>query len=157
MPEKLETKRKRRSGPQYTPEDRCNSLFYKNYIAPAKDDVPVEVSIRNPSSKLGKRFRKRFRVPYGMFEEICRSLVEEGFFMAGCCITGWPKVMLELLVLAGLRVLGSGCTYDLAEELTNVSHVTIFLGASSKVFSSSGMFCSSSAFLFCLRMALLAR
>ena len=34
-------------------------------------------------------------------------------------------VCLELLVLASLRLLGSGCTFDLAEELTNVNSNTI--------------------------------
>ena len=31
-PEKLAKKRKRRSGPGYSPEDRCNSMFYKTEI-----------------------------------------------------------------------------------------------------------------------------
>ena len=124
-PEKLERKRKRRSAPEYTPEDRCSSMFYRNYIEPADEDVSIELSIRNEYSKKGKRFRRRFRVPYGIFEEICRSLMEEGYFAPGTCRNGWPKVMVELLVLASLRLLGSGCSFNLAEEFTNVSAITI--------------------------------
>ena len=52
-------------------------------------------------------------------------MVEEGYFLEGRCRNGWPKVMLELLVLASLQILGSGCTFDLAEEFTNVSSITI--------------------------------
>ena len=120
-PAKIQKKRKRRSGPEYTPEDRCSSMFYRNYIQPAREDVSVEESIRNEYSKKGRRFRRRFRVPYCIFEEICASLVDEGYYKGGRCANGWLKVELELLVLASLRLLGSGSTFDLAEEFTNVS------------------------------------
>ena len=125
MPEPLERKRKKRSAPEYTPEDRCSSMFYRNYIQPAGEDVSMEVSIRNEYSKKGKRFRRRFRVPYCIFEEICSSMQEEGYYRGGKCRNGWPKVEVELLVLASLQLLGSGCTYDLAEECTNVAQGTI--------------------------------
>ena len=45
--------------------------------------------------------------------------------MQGKCKNGWPKVMLELLVLASLRLLASGCTIDFVEVCTNVSVCTI--------------------------------
>ena len=85
----------------------------------------MENSIRNEYSKMGKRFRQRFRVPYSIFEEICSSLIEEGYYQAGRCANGWPKVEIELLVLASLRLLGSGCSFDLVEECTNVHAHTI--------------------------------
>jgi len=34
------------------------------------------------------------------------------------------KVDIELLVLGALRVLGSGCSFDIIEELSNVDEVT---------------------------------
>ena len=79
-PEKLEKKRKRQSGPEYSPEDRCSSMFYRNYIQPAGEDVATKHSIHNKMSKKGKRLCRRFRVPYAVFKEICQSMVEEGYF-----------------------------------------------------------------------------
>ena len=84
----------------------------------------MEKSIRNEFSKAGRKFRKRFRVPFAFFEEICFSLEEEGYFKKGKCRNGWPTVPLELLVLGAVRVLASGCAFDLVEEATNVSLVT---------------------------------
>ena len=52
-------------------------------------------------------------------------MVEEGFYVLGRCANGWPKVGLELLVLASLRLLGSGCIFDLVEDFMNVSVCTI--------------------------------
>ena len=40
-------------------------------------------------------------------------------------VPGCSKVCFELLVLASLRLLGSGCTFDLVEEFTNVNAMTI--------------------------------
>ena len=102
-------------------------MFYKSYIQPAGEDVSVDLSIHNPYSKKGKRFRRRFRVPYSIFQEICTLMQEEGYYKGGKCRNGWPKVEVELLVLASLRLLGSGCTYDLVEECTNVAQGTIRL------------------------------
>ena len=50
---------------------------------------------------------------------------EEGYYRGGKRRNGWPKVEVELLVLASLRLLGSGCTYDLAEEFTSVGQETL--------------------------------
>ena len=85
----------------------------------------MEESIRNNLLKKGKLFRRRIRVIYGIFEEICQLIVDEGFYVMGKCANVWPKVGLELLVLASLRLLGSGCTFDLVEEFTNVYVCTI--------------------------------
>ena len=39
VPVVIQKKRKRRSAPECTPEDRCHSMFYRNYIQTAHDDV----------------------------------------------------------------------------------------------------------------------
>ena len=83
------------------------------------------MSIHNEFSKKGKRFRRRLHVPYCIFEEICTSLREEGYYKDGKCWNGWTKVEVELLVLVSLCLLGSGCTFDLVEECTNVAQGTI--------------------------------
>ena len=49
---------------------------------------------------------------------------DEGYYVRGKSCSGWPKVDIELLVLGALRVIGSGCSFDAIEELTNVSECT---------------------------------
>ena len=48
-------------------------------------------------------------------------MVEEGYYAVGTCANNWPKMSLELLISASLRLLGSGCTFDLVMEFTNFS------------------------------------
>ena len=100
-------------------------MFWQSYILPSRDEnIMLEHSVRNEFSKAGKKFRKRFRVPFVFFEEICSSMEQEGYYEGGRCQNGWPRVPLELLVLGSLRVLGAGCSFDIVEEATNVSYVT---------------------------------
>ena len=118
IPEKI---RKERVQNQYTVEDRYNSVFYKNYILPSLQDNPP---IKDVSTTTGKTFRRRFRVPFSVFLEICESikathnLTDEKYDARG-----QEVVKLSLLVLGSLRMLGSGCTFDAIEELTCVSRV----------------------------------
>lgn len=125
--------RKKREKAQFEPKDRYKSSFYLKYIKPAKDqNIPLEKSLRNPYSRNGKLFRKRFRVPYSIFEFICLDIVEKGIYKSNydgkerLCVFGRPPVDLEILVLGALRLLSSGVPFDLIEELTNVSYSTHF-------------------------------
>jgi hypothetical protein len=121
----IQKKRKHRTAPVFSPIDRYNSVFWKTYIVPAKDgNTSIENSIYNEDSRLGKKFRRRFRVPYGIFIQMCSSMKEEGFYVNGYCRTCWPKVELELLILGCLRIIGSGSAFDLIQELTCVSEST---------------------------------
>ena len=97
-------------------------MFHKNYVQTACGDVSWGLRIRNDFIK---RHMRKFRVPYCMFEETRASLRDEGHHKDRKCWNGWPKVVLESLVLASLRLLGSGCTFDLAEEFARVSANTI--------------------------------
>ena len=56
--------------------------------------------------------------------EMCRSMEDEGYYTSGKALNGWPKVAIELLVLGGMRILGSGCSFDVIEDLTNVNETT---------------------------------
>jgi hypothetical protein len=119
IPEKI---RKQRVRNQYTVEDRYSSVFYKNYILPSLQENPP---IRDLSTTIGKTFRRRFRVPFCVFLEICESIkathnLPEDKYDA----KGQEGIKLSLLVLGSLRMLGSGCTFDAIEELTCVSRVT---------------------------------
>ena len=66
-----------------------------------------EASIRNKCIKKGKRFRKRLRAPYCMFEETYASFHDEGCCQDRKCKNGWPKVEVEILVLYFLHLLES--------------------------------------------------
>ena len=119
---------KRRKGAKnaasFTHQDRLKSPFYMNYIEPGKE---ASSPLHNESSNLSKKFRRRFRVPYAMFLSICEDIRNIGEYKDGTDATGMPKVPLELFVLACLRYLGSGCPFDLLEELTCVDEETIRL------------------------------
>jgi hypothetical protein len=55
--------RKKRVQNQYSVEDRYNSVFYKTYILPSlQDNSPIH----DISTTLGKKFRRRFRVPFSV-------------------------------------------------------------------------------------------
>ena len=119
IPPKL---RKERERNQYTIEDRYNSVFYKTYLLPS---LAQDSTIRDISDRLGAKFRKRFRVPFTVFEEICtdlrnvHKLLEHRYDAKG-----EESIRISLLVLGSLRCIASGCTFDAIEELTCVSQDT---------------------------------
>ena len=65
-----------------------------------------------PSSKYGKQFRRRFRLPWQAFKDIVNLHREEHDFHEGRDAVGRPCVPLELKILGVLRVLGRGYTFD---------------------------------------------
>ena len=119
---KISRKRKKRSSKNdYSPADRATSGFSTMYLFPHGTDSPL----LNEESKRAKRFRRRFRVPYKMFRSICDDMTSTGTFVESTDAKGLPCIQLELLVLASLRYLASGCSFDLLEELTCVDEETI--------------------------------
>jgi len=78
----------------------------------------------NDDSWLEKKFRRRFRVPYSVFREICLDIDLVLGERAMHDRAGHETVPFSLLVLGSLRVLGSGCAFDAIEELTNVAEET---------------------------------
>lgn len=79
-----------------------------------------------PSQKNGgKQFRRRFRVPYPVFESllvICRN--NQWFIEAPDC-TGRCGAPLELKLLGVLRILGRGYCFDGISELSFISEETM--------------------------------
>ena len=115
----------RSSKTTYTVNDRINSLFYKQYILRGRNDqLDQESSIHNPMSWIGKKFRRRFSIPFDLFQSILGNMKELGIFAGKKC-TGEIGILPELLVLACFRVISSGCTFDAVEELTCVHEETI--------------------------------
>ena len=114
-------RKKRESKNQYTLHDRRGSTFYKNYFVAPGEESPL----RDEKTKKAKKFRRRFRVPYCVFESICADMRLSNLYQDGTDAKGEPKIELELLVMAALRYLGSGCPFDLLEELTCIGAGTI--------------------------------
>lgn len=71
--------------------------------------------------KGGKLFRKRFRVPFPLFERLVEMTRMNNWFKEGkdCC--GQTAAPLELKMLGVLRVLGRGYCFDGIEELNFIS------------------------------------
>ena len=125
VPPRVRARRSKRS--VYTLQDRENSVFWAKYVLPGQDPSS---GIRDDTSHLGRKFRRRFRVPFDLFEEIVTDVKR-------ICNLGDSKIDashrsgidIRLLVLGSIRYLTSGCTFDAIEELTSVSekiHRTIF-------------------------------
>ena len=114
--------RKKRGSNIYTVEDRENSLFRVKYL-PYSD---IELSLlRNECSPQGNKFRRRFRIPYVIFEYIRDDIIE--LYYADRKTTdsrGREVVDIQLLVLGALRYIATGCTFDALDELTCVSAET---------------------------------
>ena len=133
-PPRQRQKRKHKS--VYSVADRTTSLFYEKYLS----EKAVENGIKDEGSFLGKKFRRRFRVPYCLFEDICRDIMMEGFYRHGKSdASGSEAVQIELLVLGSLRIMGSGCTFDAIEELTNVSRRLDLMAHHQKMFATQSI------------------
>ena len=112
---------------RYTVQDRESSVFWSKYIAPTLNVEPgAYVALRDDGSREGMIFRRRFRVPYSLFEFIVEDVKRvHNIPDLRISAAGVPGVDVRLLVLGSLRVNASGCTFDLIEELTNVAEETI--------------------------------
>jgi hypothetical protein len=77
--------------------------------------------IKDPKSDEGKLFRRRFRVPFPIFERLTQIAVELGFPLRPRGANGRRGVPLELKVLGVLRVLGRGTCFDGIQELSKAS------------------------------------
>ena len=115
-------RRKKRGSNVYTVEDRHNSLFRVKYLP--QNDTELSL-LQNECSPPGKKFRRRFRIPYVIFEIIRDEIIE--LFYSDRKTTdsrGREVVDISLLVLGALRFVATGCTYDALDELTCVAGET---------------------------------
>lgn len=71
--------------------------------------------------KGGKLFRRRFRVPFPLFERITELTRMNGWFSEEKDCAGRSAAPLELKILGVLRVLGRGYCFDGIEELNFIS------------------------------------
>ena len=81
----------------------------------------ADPTIKDPFSRNGKKFRRDFRIPYIIFEEILTMLKHTGerpFNYSEVTIGGKPSIPLELKVLCALRTLRSGLKFKDAREIS---------------------------------------
>ena len=81
-----------------------------------------ESSVSDPQSRDGQEFRKRFRVPYPVFQRIvklCKDTDEEAFNYSEIDAVKQSSIPLELKILSVLRVLGAGLKFLETSDLTD--------------------------------------
>ena len=87
----------------------------------------------DPKSRLGKQFRKRFRIPFKLFCVILDRAVQEKWFpelVDGAGLEkrvnrfGVPMAPMAFKILGALRLMGRGCNFDDIEELNGISAET---------------------------------
>ena len=84
--------------------------------------------LKNVGSKAERLFRRRFRVPYDLFQEIMQEMRNSKAFDkddAGADVTGEKSISLELKVVGALRILARSSTFDEIRELSGISIQTM--------------------------------
>ena len=86
----------------YLVQDRYDSFFFSAYLSP----LAFENGIEDCESRLGKKFRRCFRVPYVVFVEICEDIERILGERAGVDRTGDKTIQIGLMVgiTAGFRL-----------------------------------------------------
>ena len=80
--------------------------------------------VRDATHRLGKLFRRRFRVPFPIYEKLLTDLRNDGWDK-GKDAAKRNSVPLELCILSSLRVLGRGEVFDTCSELSLCSVSTL--------------------------------
>jgi hypothetical protein len=111
---------KRSTNTYFNHEDRLKSHIFSTYLSEEAETNGVS----DKDTRLGKKFRQKFRVPYSVFIEIVQDIRRAGY-KEKSLVTKRPAVPLALLILACLRINASGCPFDMAEDLTHVHLDTI--------------------------------
>jgi hypothetical protein len=95
-------------------------------IIPPQESLWYRFYVRNfyiyEDEKLLKAFRRRFRLPYTQYQELCDLVTSNDLFDRWCGHRKNNKKVspMDLLVLGSLRYLGRGWTFDDCEELTAI-------------------------------------
>ena len=79
--------------------------------------------IQRSGTQLGRKFRRRFRVPFPVFEHIVHQCKLVNLF--GTIHEGKVRIPIEFKVLISLRILGRGNCFDDVEEFSNIPESTI--------------------------------
>jgi hypothetical protein len=99
-------KRKRKGSKHITDEQLSQSIWGLMLAHP---------DVKDPESKIGKKFRLRFRVPYPLFKAILVPIcIEENIFEC----KRQSQIQLEIKLLVCLRILGRGHDFDTLNEIS---------------------------------------
>jgi hypothetical protein len=96
-----------------------NSRF-KKYLDAGEEHRGTFDSIWNENTWEGKQFRRRFRLPFAMFDELCNEYEDVDPRNSSDAFRN-PKSNIRLLILGTLRVLGQALPFDSVEELNDIS------------------------------------
>lgn len=95
--------------------------YRRNYLSSQWWELIHNPLVANPTTSQGKLFRRRFRVPYPIFQDLLEKAEAIGFKKQPISIANVKGIPLELQLLGVLRVLGRGTCFDGVEELTGGS------------------------------------
>lgn len=79
-----------------------------------------DVRIKDPSSWIAKKFRRRFRIPFSVFDQVLVPMcIEKEVFSLK------SRIPIEIKILISLRILARGSCADDIEELSHVPESTV--------------------------------
>jgi hypothetical protein len=114
-------RRKRETKPRAKRED-------VNYRDTVWFRMLLKADISDPESRTGKLFRRRFRLPYALFQDHLAELrSDSGMEWESRDATGLVGrvVPLELKVLGALRIMGRSWVFDDVSEVTGMGETTM--------------------------------
>ena len=82
----------------------------------------ADASLKQPGSLAARKFRRRFRLPYPMFVDLCTQFKDNGWLQtAEYDAVGKRTIPFSLKLLAALRHIGRGVCFDDLEDMSQVS------------------------------------
>ena len=97
-----------------------DSSRFKKYLDVGEAHRDTCDSIWNENTWEGKQFRRRFRLPFAMFDKLCNDYEAVDPRKSTDAFRN-PKSNIRLLILGTLRVLGQSLPFDSVEELNDIS------------------------------------
>ena len=80
--------------------------------------------VRFPDNRYGRQFRRRFRVPFQLYEILVQICVDKNVF--GIKQPSRTKIPIEIKLLCCLRILGRDDCCDAIEEMSDVPEKTVW-------------------------------
>jgi len=79
-------------------------------------------AIKIPGSFEDRLFRKRFRLPYALFDDFVKEVKDLNIFEEVRC----GKIGVEFKIMTGLRILGRDSCADDISEFLNIGESTVY-------------------------------
>lgn len=94
----------------------------KNLMDSAWGRLISDPNINNPRSMAAKKFKRRFRLPFELFEAFVNECIENNVFKTNYK----TKITVKFRVLIALRMLGRSSLADDIEEALNIGESTCY-------------------------------